>query len=91
MTQFELSEEAYKNMPSFDYMPAPTLDDLYSTSREARAAQMAAQWQELDRQFEPKTPTAKDLSRLDAMEQFDNFDKLDAMSKDLENNDKCNY
>ena len=91
MTQFELSEEAYKNMPSFDYMPAPTLDDLYSTSREARAAQMAAQWQELDRQFEPRTPTAKDLSRLDAMEQFDNFDKLDAMSKDLENNDKCNY
>lgn len=91
MTQFELSEEAYKNMPSFDYMPAPTLDDLYSTNREARAAQMAAQWQELDRQFEPKTPTAEDLSRLDAMEQFDNFDKLDAMSKDLENNDKCEY
>ena len=91
MTQFELSEEAYKNMPSFDDMPAPTLDDLYSISREARAAQMAAQWQELDRQFEPRTPTAEDPRRLDAREQFDNFNKLDAMSKDLENNDKCEY
>lgn len=88
MTQFEVSEEAYKNMPSFD-MPAPTLDDLYSTSREARAAQRAAQWQELDKQFEPRTPTAEDLSRLDAMEQFENFDRIDAMSKDLEGNDKC--
>lgn len=89
MAQFEISEEAYKNMPSFDDMPAPTLDDLYSTSREARAAQMAAQWQELDRQFEPRTPTAEDLSRLDAMEQFENFDRLDAMSQDLEGNNKC--
>ena len=88
MAQFEVSEEAYKNMPSFD-MPAPTLGDLYSTSREARAAQMAAQWQELDKQFEPRTPTAEDLSRLDAMEQFENFDRIDAMSKDLEGNDKC--
>lgn len=89
MTQFEISEEAYKNMPSFDDIPAPTLDDLYSTSREARAAQMAAQWQELDRQFEPRTPTAEDLSRLDAMEQFKNFGRLDAMSQDLEGNNKC--
>lgn len=89
MAQFEASEEAYKNMPSFDDMPAPTLDDLYSTSREARAAQMAAQWQELDRQFEPGTPTAEDLSRLDAMEQFENFGRLDAMSQDLEGNNKC--
>ena len=89
MAQPEISEEAYKNMPSFDDMPAPTLDDLYSTSREARAAQMAAQWQELDRQFEPRTPTAEDLSRLDAMEQFENFSRLDAMSQDLEGNDKC--
>lgn len=88
MSQFEISEKAYKNMPSFD-MPAPTLDDLYSTSREARAAQMAAQWQELDKQFEPRTPTAEDLSRLDAMEQFENFNRIDAMSKDLEGNDKC--
>lgn len=86
MAQFEAS---YKNMPSFDDMPAPTLDDLYSTSREARAAQMAAQWQELDRQFEPRTPTAEDLSRLDAMEQFENFGRLDAMSQDLEGNNKC--
>lgn len=85
MAQFEISEEAYKNMPSFDNMPAPSLDDLYSTSREARAAQ----WQELDRQFEPRTPTAEDLSRLDAMEQFENFDRLDAMSQDLEGNNKC--
>lgn len=89
MAQFEASEEAYKNMPSFDDIKAPTLDDLYSTSREARAAQMASQWQELDRQFEPRTPTAEDLSRLDAMEQFENFSRLDAMSQDLEGNNKC--
>lgn len=89
MAQFEISEEAYKNMPSFDNISAPSLDDLYSTSREARAAQMASQWQELDRQFEPRTPTAEDLSRLDAMEQFENFDRLDAMSQDLEGNNKC--
>ena len=89
MAQPEISEGAYKNMPSFDDMPAPTLDDLYSTSREARAAQMAAQWQELDKQFEPRTPTAEDLSRLDAMEQFENFSRLDAMSQDLEGNNKC--
>lgn len=88
MSQFEISEEAYKNMPSFD-MPAPTLGDLYSTSREARAAQMAAQWQELDGQFEPRTPTAEDLSKLDAMEQFEDFSRIDAMSKDLEGNIKC--
>lgn len=89
MAQFKISEEAYKNMPSSNDMPAPSLDDLYSTSREARAAQMAAQWQKLDRQFEPRTPTAEDLDRLDAMGQFDNFSRLDAMSQDLEGNDKC--
>lgn len=89
MAQFKISEEAYKNMPSSNDIPAPSLDDLYSTSREARAAQMAAQWQELDRQFEPRTPTAEDLDRLDAMGQFDNFSRLDAMSQDLEGNDKC--
>lgn len=89
MAQFKISEEAYKNMPSSNDMPAPSLDDLYSTSREARAAQMTAQWQELDRQFEPRTPTAEDLDRLDAMEQFDNFSRLDTMSQDLEGNDKC--
>lgn len=89
MAQFKISEEAYKNMPSSNDMPAPSLDDLYSTSREARAAQMAAQWQELDRQFEPRTPTAEDLDRLDAKEQFNNFDRLDAMSQDLEGNYKC--
>lgn len=88
MSQFEISEKAYKNMPSFD-MPAPTLDDLYSTSREARAAQMAAQWQELDRQFKPRTPTAEDLSKLDAMGQFEDFSRIDAVSKDLEGNIKC--
>ena len=88
MAQIGISEEAYKNMPNFD-VPAPTLDDLYSTSREARAAQMAAQWQKLDSQFEPKTPTAEDLSRFDAMEQFDKFNNLDAMSQDLEGNNKC--
>ena len=88
MAQIGISEEAYKNMPRFD-APAPTLDDLYSTSREARAAQMAAQWQKLDSQFEPRTPTAEDLSRFDAMEQFDKFNNLDAMSQDLENNNKC--
>ena len=89
MAQFEISEEAYKNMPSFDNMPAPSLDDIYNISRESWAAQMTAQWQELDKQFEPRTPTAEDLSRLDAMEQFENFDRLDAMSQDLEGNIKC--
>lgn len=89
MARFEISEEAYKNMPSFDNVPIPSLDVLYRTSRENRAAQMTAQWQELDSQFEPRTPTAEDLSRLDAMEQFENFDRLDAMSQDLEGNNKC--
>lgn len=89
MAQFEMSEEAYKNMPSFDNIPAPSLDDIYNISRESWAAQMTAQWQELDRQFEPRVPTSEDLSRLDAMEQFENFDRLDAMSQDLEGNIKC--
>ena len=88
MSQFEISEEAYKNMPSFD-MPAPTLDDLYSTSREARAAQMAAQWQELDRQFEPRTSTAEDLSKHGARKQYEDFSRIDAVFKDLEGNIKC--
>ena len=36
-----------------------------------------------------REPSLEDLSRLDAMEQFDNFDRLDAMSQDLEGNNKC--
>ena len=88
MAQSEISEEAYKNMPSFDDAPI-SLEDLNSTSREARAAQMAARFQEFDRQFEHKVPTEEDLNRLDAMEQFDRFNNLDAMSKDLEGNNKC--
>lgn len=88
MAQSEISEEAYKNMPSFDDIPI-SLEDLNSTSREAKAAQMAARFQEFDRQFEHRTPTEEDLNRLDAMEQFDRFNNLDAMSKDLEGNNKC--
>lgn len=88
MAQFEISEEAYKNMPSFDDAPI-SLEDLNSTSREARAIQMAARFQEFDRQFEHKVPTEEDLDRLDAMERFDRFNNLDAMSKDLENNNRC--
>lgn len=87
-SQFELAEKAYKNMPSSD-IPAPTLDDLYSTSREARAAQMAAQWQKLDRQFEPRTSTAEDLSKRGARKQFEDFSRIDAVSNDLEGNIKC--
>ena len=88
-SQFELVEKAYKNMPSFD-IPAPTLDDfLYSTSREARAAQMAAQWQKLDRQFEPRTSTAEDLSKSGARKQYEDFSRIDAVSEDLEGNIKC--
>lgn len=87
-SQFELAEKAYKNMPSSD-IPAPTLDDLYSTSREARAAQMAAQWQKLDRQFEPRTSTAEDLSKRGARKQYEDFSRIDAVSEDLEGNIKC--
>lgn len=88
MAQSEISEEAYKNMPSFDDVPI-SLEDLNSTSREARAAQMADRFQEFDRQFEHKVPTEEDLDRLDAMEQFDKFNNLDAISNDLEGNKKC--
>ena len=88
MAQFEISEEAYKNMPSFDDVPI-SLEDLNNTSREARAAQMADRFQEFDKQFEHKVPTEEDLNRLDAMEQFDKFNNLDAISNDLEGNNKC--
>lgn len=88
MIQSEISEEAYKNMPSFDDIPI-TLDDLNSTSREARAAQMAARFQEFDSQVEHRTPTAEDLSRLDAMEQFDKFNNLEKVNKDQEGNNRC--
>lgn len=88
VAQFEISEEAYKNMPNYDSVPI-SLNDLYSTSREARAAQMEAQWAAMDRQIESRVLTAEDASRLDAMERFENFDKLDAMSQDLEGNNKC--
>ena len=40
-------------------------------------------------QFEPRTPTAEDLSKLDAMGQFEDFSRIDAVSKDLEGNIKC--
>lgn len=84
--QDEISEEAYRNMPNFDNIPlAP--EDLSST-REARAAQMEAQFREMDRQF--RTPTSEDFSRFDAFsERFDAFSQMDAMTKDLEGNNKC--
>ena len=34
-------------------------------------------------------PSSEDLDRLDAKKQFNNFSRLDAMSKDLEGNKKC--
>ena len=80
-------EEAYKSLPT-DNIPI-SLDDLYMQDREQRYAAMASQFAEMDKLS--GEPSSEDLRRLDAMEQFDNFDKLDAMSKDLENNEKCNY
>lgn len=82
-----IPEEAYKSLPTED-IPI-SLDDLYIQDREQRYAAMASQFAEMDKLR--GEPSSEDLSRLDAMEQFDNFDKLDAMSKDLENNDKCEY
>lgn len=89
MIQSEISEEAYKNMPTYDNVPTLSLDDLYSTSREARLAQMEAQWQEMDKQFESAIPAIEDANRLIAEEQFERFNNLDAMLQDLEGNDKC--
>ena len=80
-------EETYKSLPT-DNIPI-SLDDLYMQDREQRYAAMASQFAEMDKLR--GEPSSEDLRRLDAMEQFDNFDKLDAMSKDLENNDKCEY
>ena len=80
-------EETYKSL-STDNIPI-SLDDLYMQDREQRYAAMASQFAEMDKLS--GEPSSEDLRRLDAMEQFDNFDKLDAMSKDLENNDKCEY
>ena len=83
----DIPEEAYKSLPTED-IPI-SLDDLYMQDREQRYAAMASQFAEMDKLR--GEPSSKDLDRLDAMEQFDNFNKLDAMSKDLENNDKCKY
>lgn len=82
-----IPEEAYKSLPTED-IPI-SLDDLYIQNREQRYAAMASQFAEMDKLR--GEPSSEDLSRLNAMEQFDNFDRLDAMSKDLENNDKCEY
>ena len=81
----DIPEEAYKSLPTED-IPI-SLDDLYMQDREQRYAAMASQFAEMDKLR--GEPSSKDLDRLDAMEQFDNFNKLDAMSKDLENNYKC--
>lgn len=78
-------KEAYKSLPTED-IPI-SLDDLYMQDREQRYAAMASQFAEMDKLR--GEPSSEDLSRLDAMEQFDNFDKLDAMSQDLEGNNKC--
>ena len=88
VAQFEISEEAYKNMPTYDDMPL-SMDDL-STTREARAAQMEAQFRELDNLREFRAPTPEDLDRFDAFsERFDAFKQMDAMANDLEGNLKC--
>ena len=81
----DIPEEAYKSLPTEDI--SISLDDLYMQDREQRYAAMASQFAEMDKLR--GEPSSKDLDRLDAMEQFDNFNKLDAMSKDLENNYKC--
>lgn len=80
-----IPEEAYKSLPT-ENIPI-SLDDLYMQDREQRYAAMASQFAEMDKLR--GEPSPEDLGRLDAMEQFDNFSKLDAMSQDLEGNDKC--
>lgn len=88
VAQFEISGEAYKNMPTYDDMPL-SMDDL-SATREARAAQMEAQFRELDNLREFRAPTPEDLDRFDAFsERFDAFKQMDAMANDLEGNLKC--
>lgn len=80
-----IPEEAYKSLPT-ENIPI-SLDDLYMQDREQRYAAMASQFAEMDKLR--GEPSSEDLGRLDAMEQFDNFSRLDAMSQDLEGNDKC--
>lgn len=80
-----IPEEAYKSL-STENIPI-SLDDLYMQDREQRYAAIASQFAEMDKLR--REPSLEDLSRLDAMEQFDNFDRLDAMSQDLEGNNKC--
>ena len=80
-----IPEEAYKSLPT-ENIPI-SLDDLYMQDREQRYAAIASQFAEMDKLR--REPSLEDLSRLDAMEQFDNFDRLDAMSQDLEGNNKC--
>ena len=78
-------DEAYKSLPT-ENIPI-SLDDLYMQDREQRYAAMASQFAEMDKLR--GEPSSEDLSRLNAMEQFNNFDRLDAMSQDLENNIRC--
>lgn len=80
-----IPEEAYKSLPT-ENVPV-SLDDLYIQDREQRYAAMASQFAEMDKLR--REPSSEDLGRPDAMEQFDNFDRLDAMSQDLEGNNKC--
>lgn len=80
-----IPEEAYKSLPT-ENIPI-SLDDLHMQDREQRYAAIASQFAEMDKLR--REPSLEDLSRLDAMEQFDNFDRLDAMSQDLEGNNKC--
>lgn len=88
MKQFEISEEAYKNMPAD--IPAPTLEDL-SMTREQRAAQMESRFKDMDREFDHIMPSADDIARFESLDKmnFEAFDRLDAMDKDLEGNYKC--
>lgn len=82
----DILEESYKSLPTED-IPI-SLDDLYMQDREQRYAAMASQFAEMDKLR--GEPSSEDLDRLNAMEQFDNFSRLDAMSEDLEGNYKCN-
>lgn len=92
MKQFELSEEAYKNMPERESinLESISLNDLYSNDREARAARMEASFAKFDGQQEHKIPSEAENKQLSAMDKmFQDFDKLDVMSKDLADNERC--
>lgn len=84
-----IPEEAFKNMP--DNLPPIELSDLYDNSREAKAAQMEAQFEAMDR-LNHVEPTQNDYSRFENLDRlFNQFSQIDAMNEDLEKNKKCPF